>query len=488
MMNFSRIPLCGALLVVAACGNTSDGLDVATSSALEIEAADVEIVADETVPPSYTFSAVISEADAIAGGGELNCFYTDDLNESGDVVFSTLLYAGADPLGNAFLRTKNGVVELLGRTGGGVPGSAQLFAKSEPGSSSLNEAGDTTFSFHIAGAPVSAPHGRDIGLFQNDENGVEKAIVLPDVTLAPNGKPFRGVSMRTSVNNRADMVFSGMIETSEGIHIPNAPYDGLGYGIFQKHVDDTPLPHRSYGIRSLVSPGDPAPGGGTFDFAQNVSMNERGEVAFGGHVAGEECRTLGQTQAERIFCGESVYLRRKSGNIVSIAHQDDAAPGGGTYRLAFGPVVNNRGDVLFIGDLTPAPGMFESLGVFLHTGGQTVAVARPGDAMPGGDHMVSASGYITGYDLNDHREVVFYARLDVDTNQDGYPDTGVYAWKDGVLRLIVRAGRPFENHGMVRWVANYWGIGLANNNAGQVAVTVGFEGEPQVLMLATPAP
>lgn len=488
MMILSRIPLCGALLAVAACGNASDALDVSTTSEPETEAAGIEVVADSIEPPAYTFSTVISEADAISGGGELNCFYADDLNESGDVVFSTWLYAGAVQLGAASLRTKNGALELLGRTGADAPGGVKFGSQHDWYSGSLNEAGDTAFSFHVDGAPVSAPYGRNVGLFRNDRHGVEKAIMLPDVTLAPNGKPFRGVSMRTSMNNRADLVFAGMIETSKGIHQPNEPYDGLGYGIFQWRRDDASLPSRTNGIRSIVSPGDPAPGGGTFDFAQNVSMNERGDVVFGAHLVGEECRTLGQPQAQRIFCGESVYRRNKNGNIVSIAHQDDPAPGGGTFRLAFGPVVNNRGDVLFIGDLTPPPGIVESLGVFLYKNGQTVAVARPGTAMPGGGNMVSASGYVTGYDLNDNGEVVFHAKLDVDDNQDGYADTGIYAWKDGVLRLVVRAGKPFEDHGTVTWVANYWGVGLASNNAGQVAVTVGFEGEPQLLMLATPAP
>ena len=151
-------------------------------------------------------------------------------------------------------------------------------------------------------------------------------------------------------------------------------------------------------------------------------------------------------------------------------------------------MINNHGEVLFIGDLTPAPGALESLGVFLYKNGQTVAVARPGAAMPGGGNMVSATGYVTGYDLNDDGEVVFHAKLDVDDNQDGYADTGLYAWKDGVLRLIVRAGKPFENQGVVTYVANYWGYGLASNNAGQVAFSLGFESGPQLLVLAAPAP
>jgi hypothetical protein len=488
MMTLSRIPFCGALLAVAACGNAPDALDMSTPSALETEAAGAELVADMTAPPGYTFSTVMSAEDAVPGGDEAYCFSADDLNDNGDPVFSALLHTGPVGAGVAYFRTKNGALELLGRTGESAPGGVTLGSAHEWFSGSLNAAGDTTFSFKIDGAPVSAPHGRSNGLFRNDRNGVETAILLPDVTLAPNGAPFRGVAMRTSVNNRADIVFSGMIDTSEGIHLANEPYEGLGYGIFQAHRAKKGPPHKGNKIKSLVSPGDPAPGGGTFDFAQNPSMNERGDVAFGAHVAGEECRLLGHTQAQRIFCGESVYLRDKHGDIVSIAHQDEPAPGGGTFRLAFGPVLNNDGDIAFIGDLTPAPGMLQTLGVFLHKNGQTVAVARPGAAMPGGGNMVSASGYVTGYDLSDDGEVVFHATLDVDDNQDGYSDTGVYAWKDGVLRLVVRAGMPFEDQGIVAWVAQYYGYGLASNNAGQVVFSLGFASGHQALVLATPAP
>src|SRR5205814_9471281 len=105
------------------------------------------------------------------------------------------------------------------------------------------------------------------------------------------------------------------------------------------------------------------------------------DVAFGAHVVGEECVEVGGD----CRCGESIYLKDgATGAIRSIAHQGDPAPGGGVFRLAFGGLVNNRGDIGFIGDLTPAPDVGQALGVFLFSKGTTVAVARPGDAMPGG--------------------------------------------------------------------------------------------------------
>jgi hypothetical protein len=50
------------------------------------------------------------------------------------------------------------------------------------------------------------------------------------------------------------------------------------------------------------------------------------------------------------YCGESVYLKKATtGEITSIAHQGSPVPGGGTYCLAFGPVLNSRGEIAFIG-------------------------------------------------------------------------------------------------------------------------------------------
>jgi hypothetical protein len=148
------------------------------------------------------------------------------------------------------------------------------------------------------------------------------------------------------------------------------------------------------GAKLLVSrdPGILPPGGGTFDFAQSPWINDPGDIAFGAHVAGEECIDFGIPQTVQIHCAESVYLKgAATGLIESIAHQGSPAPGGGTYRFAFGPVMNNQREIVFIGDLTPPPGFGSALAVFLNSHGTTSAIARPGDPMPGGENFVSAS-------------------------------------------------------------------------------------------------
>src|SRR6202007_828042 len=65
--------------------------------------------------------------------------------------------------------------------------------------------------------------------------------------------------------------------------------------------------------------------GKTFDFAEVAWINDRGDVGFGAHVQGEE------------FVLDNVYLSKApSFQIISIAHQGDPAPGGGTFRHAWG--------------------------------------------------------------------------------------------------------------------------------------------------------
>src|SRR5262249_32493492 len=146
-------------------------------------------------------------------------------------------------------------------------------------------------------------------------------------------------------------------------------------------------------ISSVVGPGDPAPGGVIFDWAATPWINDGGDVAFVGHVAGEECRPEGfPPQAILILCLQSLYVQdAATGTIQSIAHAGDPAPGGGVYRQATSPVMNNRGDVVFLGDLTVSSAAGEVTGVYLHSGGVTMRVAGPTDPMPGGGHFVTAS-------------------------------------------------------------------------------------------------
>src|SRR5512132_1588819 len=93
MMTLCRIPLYGALLAVAACGDASDALDALTPSAPGAEAAGVDVDAAVAAPSAYTFTTAVSAGDAAPGGGQVYwSFHADELNDDGDVVFSTWLH------------------------------------------------------------------------------------------------------------------------------------------------------------------------------------------------------------------------------------------------------------------------------------------------------------------------------------------------------------------------------------------------------------
>src|SRR5207247_6062983 len=111
--------------------------------------------------------------------------------------------------------------------------------------------------------------------------------VIPSVTSAPGGGTFQGTLFNPTINNRGDVVFVGIVETEDGVHVPNEAYIGLGAGIFRADAKGH--------IASVVSPGDAAPGGGTFDYTAepwvndgvvggNVHINNRGDVVFSGVV------------------------------------------------------------------------------------------------------------------------------------------------------------------------------------------------------------
>jgi hypothetical protein len=250
----------------------------------------------------------------------------------------------------------------------------------------------------------------------------------------------------------------------------------------------------------VVGPGDPVPGGGVFDWAFGPWINDGGDVAFTGHVAGEACRAEGLPPPEvLIACLRSVYVKKAAtGNIRSIAHAGDPAPGGGMYREAQSPVINDRGDIVFLGDLTPPPATGLVTGVYLHSGGQTIAVARPDDPMPGGGAFVTA-GNVGGWQIhvNNAGEVVFNAALDTDDNEDDIPDTGLYVWSHGSLRLVARTGTVIHGVGTIAHlgmnVATVGGpsmfvpnSGAHNNDRGQVVFGATLDDNRGVLLVATP--
>lgn len=428
---------------------------------------------------SYIFQ-VIATIPGPAPGPEGGDFTFDfepyGITNSGKLSFVADVTTGGE---GVFLLSK-GKISQLARTGEAAPGGG-TFDAGDLGRSPLNAQGDLVFGFILA--PFTSPIGFNSGLYYFSHlTGAVTNLVEPFVTPAPGGGQFQGIDFDPSLNNLGDIVFGGIVPTQQGIS------GDLGLGVFEIHKGQ---------ISSVVSPGDPAPGGGTFDMARAPWVSDPGDIGFGAHVRGEECIDFGVPQSDRIFCAESVYVRKATtGEILSIAHQGDPAPGGGVFSLAFGAVLNSRGDIAFIGDLTPSPkGFGDQFGVFLNAGGINTAVARPGDPMPGGGHFVTASSYPNQYHLNNRGQVVFNAALDTDVNADAVADTGLYLFWHGSLSVVARTGTIIPGVGTIAHIAPPGSVssllssplGYARiNEIGQVFFEATLDDGTGVLLMATP--
>jgi hypothetical protein len=447
---------------------------------------------------SFQVVATLGEQVALPTGTafRINDFEPSAINNQGAILYGDDLGTANDPstfFGEGIFLRSHGVETVLANSTAPAPGGG-TFDFSFLGPSGLNDQGDAAFAFLLQ--PAGSPFGVNAGTYRfSHSTQTVTPVVLPGITPAPGGGTFAGTFFDPSINNGGELIFTGIVPTANGVHIPGETYIGLGLGVFEADAAGH--------IISLVSPGDAAPGGGTFDCAGEYTsgpwINNRGDVAFSGHVAGDEAVVPGfPPQASFISTLGSLYFRDGvTGQITSIAHAGDPAPGGGVFRQAIFPIINNRGDVLFTGDLTPAPNANQVLGVFLYSGGTIIPIARPGDAVPGGGHIVTTSVVGGQIHLNNRGDVVFNAALDTDLNGDGVPDTGLFQWSHGQLSLIARSGSVLPGVGTIDnltfsvivtppptiLVPN---SGADNNDQGQVLFGATLEDGRSVMILYTP--
>jgi hypothetical protein len=429
-------------------------------------------------PSGYSFTTIAFLDNPAPGGGTFTFdFEPSAINNRGEIPFTADVTADGEE--GVFLSSGGQLTQIL-RAGQPAPGGS-TFGPIEFGRLGVNDDGDIAIPFSLEPFDSSSP-APNAGLFRFSHSAQTLSRVAGPGTLVPGGEHLAAVYFSTAMNNRADILFTGIV--TGGDIDPTSPpgFMGLGAGLF--------LADKHGAISNVVRPGDPAPGGRTFDMATNASINNGGDIAFGGHVAGDECIDIGNP----LLCAESVYLKdAATGRIRSIAHQGDPAPGGGVFRLAFGPVVNSRDDIVFIGDLTPAPDSGDALGVFLFSKGSIVAVARPGDAMPGGGTFLRAGFQLTGYDLNESGDVSFAATLSTDVNNDGLADSGLYVFSNGSIRLVARTGTVIPGLGTIAFlgtsldiIPSFFAAGAIINDRGQVLFYATLADGRGVLLLATP--
>src|SRR5262249_6337823 len=158
--------------------------------------------------------------------------------------------------------------------------------------------------------------------------------------------------------------------------------------------------------------------------------------------------------------------------------------------------INNRGDLIFIGTLTPT---VDIAGLFRYSKGVLTSIAHPGDAMPGGGHLVTVSLIFGNQEhINDRGDVVFNATLDTDVDGDSLPDQGIYLWSKGQVSVLARTGTVLPGIGTIETlvppvaivippVGTFFPFGGAiNNDRGQLLFSALLTDGRYVMLLATP--
>src|SRR6266849_73169 len=380
---------------------------------------------------SFSFKPVAFLGDTLPGGpipGEGTGQFAFDfelgaLNAKGQLAFGADMSTGGE---GVFLADSKGKLTAMARTGDTAPDGA-TFGPIFLGMVTLNDNGVAPIAMHRQGLTFPSLFELDSGLYLYTSSNQQLKVELLPGAAAPGGGVFHGIGFQPVINNQGTIAFNGIIDANIGPANPPGNETGLGVGLFT--VD------AKHKVSKVARPGDPAPGGKTFDYLHIPWINDPGDVAFTAHVQEDPCLqfTASFPGGNQIFCAESIYLRdHQSGQIVPIARQGDPAPGGGNFTFAFGPRINNSGQMAFIGALpaqTPGTGhlpLDTNSGIFFYQNGKVTAIARPGDRMPGGGRLVTA-GFLTGdVALNNNGVVSFDAVIDSDVDGDGRQDTALY--------------------------------------------------------------
>ena len=294
---------------------------------------------------------VAVEGDVVPKVGTLTGFGkhpTPALNEGGDVAFAAAV-AGGRAVEGIFLWSR-GRVQPVVITGGPVPGIAGgTMAGVE--SPAVNDRGDVAFLATIRRGreTVEAIYGRIGGK-------LKKIVAQGDP--APAGGAFSGFGSPT-LNNKGAVGFAAAVE---GRGVPG--------GIFVVEGDAP---------RMVVGAGDDSPGGGMFvKFAERVSLNDAGVIAF-------------NTQLKGAPSEGGLFLVDRGGTPRKLVLVGDPAPGGGAFsHFGLWPSLNDAGMVVFASSVD---GGTHPIGVFVTKGDTVTRVAGAGDGLPGGGRLLSFGLY-----------------------------------------------------------------------------------------------
>ena len=361
------------------------------------------------VQPSYELTVVTGLGDDPAGVGEFsNDFEPSAMNSRGMIAFT----AEPDPLGQeaVFIAQGGSILEIM-QHGQNAPGGG-VFSFGEFGGLGLNDFGDVSLAFSLE--PYSTDFNPwDSGVyFWSHLTHTLSPVVVPNVTPAPQGGTFLGANYNAALNNRGDVGFSAFL------NLPGGPQSGAY------------LRERSGRIVTLAAPGDPAPGGGTFVYAESPWINDGGDAVFGAHLTTHSDPTTLQLFIRSFANGKITPIPLPAGTL-------------GIGSVGF----NNRGDVVFGGASVPFTVALGLGSIYLYHQGVLTTIASTGKPATPGDGNFSV---ITGAALNEQAglnargDVVFEAATDT-----GDEAIFLYSSATQTLRRVAGIGDEVAGFGTI---------------------------------------
>jgi len=303
------------------------------------------------------------------GGGKFAYADTVGLNSAGQIVFRGEVTSPSKS--GLFLHFQGKISELI--ADGTAATNGVLVTATSP---VINAAGDVAFLDGTTG-----------GLYLFSK-GIISPIAIPGAS-APGGGTFTFFSQQ-SINQSDQVVFVGYLSSG-------------GSGVYLASVGT---------ISKIIASGDTFPDGGVFSFAEGPSINDAGQIAFGGI-------SNGSTNDGGLF-----FL--SSGNLKVVVPILTVLPNGSYLSSAFAASLNNAGQIAFTAFTEP-----NGTGTFLFSGGTVTQVSVTGETSPDGD--IFGLGGELGAQINSTGQILLLSSMT-------YHNDTLYLFSAGQLTRVAGQG------------------------------------------------
>jgi hypothetical protein len=346
---------------------------------------------------AFTYKKLVDTGETAPAPHEMGEILESSFDDHGLIVY------GAD---NGLFYNSEGKVNLFGFFDQPAPGGGKFSAS---WSSNLSSTGKLLFRGEVTSPGVS-------GLFMYA--GGKITSVIPDGTVASNGVAVS--AYYPVISSNGDFAFlneapQGLYLDSKGTITPiavagQAAPGGGTFNVFSQYAINksdqvafisflSPSGEGLYlasegTITKIIATGDTFSDGSAFAFPDGVSINESGQVAFGG------VNNNGSEKFEGLF-------QYSGGQYNVILSTGTTMPDGSTLNFPFAVSINNAGQIAF-GSSTIV-GTSTGLGTYIFSAGNLTEVAVSGESAPNGDVFSDSGEY--NVQINDSGQVLLLSPM-----------------------------------------------------------------------------